>query len=935
MNKKRIYYRSLLILFCIFANIGLEASWLTKKKRTRRHHKKHTAQHKNHINKKIDAAFNQLDLKQADNQTRMQLAQAESPRQISKEQQIAKTRLTDQDRDALQNINQLTSDIQEKKLKSEEKIKKLEKEGIPKTAINEPTQLNNTNMSHEDITKQEEEEARIELNFENADLRNLLKQAEAIFDITFITDDSIEPIRQGGKAIKGNKISFKTHKPLTRTQAWNLVVTFLDIAGFGVVQQADPTIYRVKKYEDARQSALPAFIGMDPDELPSNDEIIRYVYFIKNSTVKALQPIIESLRSREAGFVVLQENKAFILTDRAYNVRTLMRIVRELDKVTTPQAMSVLKLRRAEAKDVEKLYQSLMQNKEGAPRPRFFGRRKEPTSLYFPEGTQVIAEPRTNSLILLGQQDAIKQIEDFIIKHVDVELDQPYSPLHVYDLKYANAVAIAQIMNNVTKFESNKPAARAGGVRGGDKFLKPMSFTAEPSTNQLIIQGNYEDYMTAKKIIDEIDQPQPQVAVEVLILAVDINDTKQLGTQIRSKEPGPEGFLGKNVKFQTGNLGNRIVENSNATVGVQRLLGDLITLATGQNPGSTLLTLGQDIFGVWGVLKMLKTVSNVQVVSNPFLVATNKTPAKVSLGETRRVNTAQVAAVQVVDAQGNEDANLSVEVTPQINDDGMIVLGVKIGFDQFTSTDPTSATKTTREINTKTIVANKEVLALGGLIKNKIQDSARKTPFLHKIPIFGWLFKNEAKAETKTSLLILISSRILTTEKEQITGRYTQDRIASYHGYINEMDAIHANHDPIHRSFFMDKENSTSKLVDNFIFKEQAKRKKERQEKKKTIGVVNNTRRRRRRGRRRKKQKTIIAQNEPQRISPYIAQPVKVAHMNHNKSDYMRKHLAPPPPIKKVQPKIKTKNLRSRINKQKKSKILLEDLLSNNEAELT
>ena len=53
--------------------------------------------------------------------------------------------------------------------------------------------------------------------------------------------------------------------------------------------------------------------------------------------------------------------KAFVLTDKAYNIKSLMNIVKELDKVTMPQAMSVLKLRRADAKRLKKLYDSLAQ----------------------------------------------------------------------------------------------------------------------------------------------------------------------------------------------------------------------------------------------------------------------------------------------------------------------------------------------------------------------------------------------------------------------------------------------------------------------------------------------------------------------------------------------------------------------------------------------
>ncbi len=90
-------------------------------------------------------------------------------------------------------------------------------------------------------------------------------------------------------------------------------------------------------------------------------------------------------------------------------------------------------------------------------------------------------------------------------------------------------------------------------MRGGDKYLKPITFTAEKATNQVIIKGNYEDYITAKEIIDKLDIAQPQIAIEVLILELSLNDNKTLGTQLRSKETGcADNLLGKilNSKHQ-------------------------------------------------------------------------------------------------------------------------------------------------------------------------------------------------------------------------------------------------------------------------------------------------------------------------------------------------------------------------------------------------
>jgi len=668
--------------------------------------------------------------------------------------------------------------------------------------------------------QQEEEEEVIELNFENADLQNFIKQIEDIFEVTFIPDDAVQPLAQGRKQIRGNKISFKTQQPFSKKKVWDLFITFLEISGFTIVPQADPNMYRITTIPTARKSPIITFIGVDYTMLPENDEIVRYVYFIQNASVDSIKNIIDPLRSNASSLVVLKEHKAFILTDKAYNIRTLMKIVKELDKTSMPQSMSILKLRRADAKQVKELYDSLIQPADRGT-SRFFSR-KQPTSLFFPENTRIIVEPRTNALILLGPKNALQKIEDFIIKNIDIELDQPYSPLHSYQLKYADAVTIADIMNNVTQYGKDSEVGKSGGVRGIDKYLRPMAFVPEKETNRLIIKGYYEDYLKAKKIIEKLDEAQPQIAIEVLILAINAADTKELGTQLRSKSPGgPDGLIGQNVKFQTSGLfagTSKIVENANATSGVNRLLGDLLSVVVGASAGNTILALGEDKFGVWGIFQALQTFTDAEIISNPFLIATNKTPATVYLGEERRIRTATIVGTSEVDSFGSDEAKLEVKITPQINSDGMILLDLIITINDFTdSVNLQDATKNIREIKTSTIVANNEVLALGGLIRNRVTKNQTKTPFFGDIPVLGWLFKNQSKREEKQNLLILISSRIIEPNTERVAHEFTEERIADYYGTIDSMHQNVQKRDPIHKLFFESNKKGHEKTVEDFL----------------------------------------------------------------------------------------------------------------------
>jgi len=669
-------------------------------------------------------------------------------------------------------------------------------------------------------------EDKIEFQFENASLELLINQIADLWKISFITDDAFNPLPLGTRSVKGTKITFKTNRPLTRDEAWDLFVTFLDISGFAILPEPQEDIYRITITENARKSPLPTFIGIDPELLPDSDQIIRYVYFVENSSIEAIKTVVDVLKSAAAPALALQDHKAFLITDKAYNIKNLMGIVKELDRVVMPQALSVLKLHKAEATDVKALYESLI-SQEAAGGPRIFQPRKSPSSTYFPENVKLIAEPRTNSLILMGAQDAIKKIEDFIINHVDVDLAQPYSPLYVYQLKYADVQTVADIMNNITKFGNSSEAGRSGGIRGSDKFLKPMSFTPEPDTNQLVIKGDYTDYLAAKEIIDKLDESQPQVAVEVLILGVTLLEQKELGAQLRSKVPGTDGLLGDNVRWQTSGLfygvnAQGIEENQTTTSGSQRLLGNLVNLVLGAPAGNTVVSLGADAFGVWGIFQALQTISNAQIISNPFIVATNKTQAKVEVGEIRRVITGQVVGQQTVNSFGNFGASLKVEISPQINSDGMIVLDIKVTLESFIggNSDPNNAQKTVRKIETQTIVADKEVIALGGLIRNEIDENVSKTPVLGDIPVIGWLFKNRHKGDNKQNLLVLISSRIIEPGSTQDVASFTQGRVTEYQTVIDSMHDISEKRDPVYKVFFQNKSGQlTDHETDELIFR--------------------------------------------------------------------------------------------------------------------
>ncbi|NBQ17799.1 hypothetical protein EBU24_05785, partial [bacterium] len=400
----------------------------------------------------------------------------------------------------------------------------------PAPAIKQTTQEQDI---FEKAKKEEEQEQKFSFYLKEASFENVITYMENLLKVKFLPDDAVSPQIAGGALSKGQKVTFKTNKMLTRTEIWDLFIKFLDLAGLAVVPGTIADLYHITSTTNANQDPIPCYFGTDITKLPNNPTKIRYIYFVQNLPLATLKTITDSLVSATAKVNTFDDLGALIISDKSSNIRSLMVIIQELDK-ETPEAMSILKLKQVEAATVKKLYDDLT-SLEAPGGNKYGGQRRQPQAPYFPLDARIIVEPRTNSLILLGPKKALQKIEDFIIKYIDVTLDIPYSPLHVYDLQYTDATNMASILSTVVKFGSGTTAGQYGGTIGGEQFFKAVTITPEPTGNKLIIKAEDNDYAKLKNIIEQLDIVQPQVALECLIVSVDIQKNKALSAQFRNK----------------------------------------------------------------------------------------------------------------------------------------------------------------------------------------------------------------------------------------------------------------------------------------------------------------------------------------------------------------------------------------------------------------
>jgi len=314
-----------------------------------------------------------------------------------------------------------------------------------------------------------QDEGALLLNFANSDILNLLKYFEAEFKVTFITDDAINPIPSGGKSLIGSKINFTSNSPISRKQAWNVFITLLELAGVTLQPSSIARTYRVVPLlKDANngytKGPLPLYIGINPNELPDSDMRVRYVYIVKNTSIEAVKNIIKSMQSPASPDPIeILEIRGVLITDRIYNIKTIMAIIEEIDQLTTPETLVVIKLKKADATKVVDLYKNLIKE-EGGASTKILGPKRSDTISYFDPSVKLIPEPRTNSIIALGAEESISKIEDFITNYEDTVVKNPYLQTRRFQLKYTQAEAVARILQQAVDFKNDSEAGKFGSI---------------------------------------------------------------------------------------------------------------------------------------------------------------------------------------------------------------------------------------------------------------------------------------------------------------------------------------------------------------------------------------------------------------------------------------------------------------------------------------
>ncbi len=313
--------------------------------------------------------------------------------------------------------------------------------------------------------------------------------------------------------------------------------------------------------------------------------------------------------------------------------------------------------------------------------------------------------------------------------------------------KLADANALAGELRIITRPLSYAKAADLVPIVTRSTLSARGDVQIDARTNTLIIRDLADRLQAATDLIATLDRPQPQVEIEARIITINRNFAKELGISW-----GFNGRVDPSVGTSTGLAFPSSGVLTGGTGGVNLAAPSALGLALGSINGA----LNLDV-----ALRALESSGKVRIVSSPRVTTQNNIEAEITQGTQIPVQTVSNNTVTVTFIP----AALVLRVTPQITASNTVIMRIVVdksapNYSQTSAAQPTPSIDK-QAAQTTVLVADGDTTVIGGIYNSQESMTNDRTPLLHRIPLFGWLFKNDISRESQDELLIFITPKIL------------------------------------------------------------------------------------------------------------------------------------------------------------------------------
>ena len=351
------------------------------------------------------------------------------------------------------------------------------------------------------------------------------------------------------------------------------------------------------------------------------------------------------------------------------------------------------------------------------------------------------ADERTNTLIITDRASSVSRLTKMVTA-LDIESPPGQETLHIYKLQNADSEEVAKVLAAVATARATQRRVTAPRRKGASaKAIVPSAIVADKSSNSLIITAEPEEYIALKKIIKELDILQKQVFIEALIAEVSESLMSELG-----------------IKWED-----------------ETMRQSLFGLAIG-----SITDVSEFPASIGSLINFYQSNSDFHILSTPQIQCVNNQEATITVAQ----NIPYLKESEITDdddvisTYDYKDVGVVLKILPQISSESKFV---KLKLSQEVTElvgDLTEMPITAkRAAETTIIVADRQTIIIGGLIKETREQVIHKIPLLGDIPLLGLLFRRKTFQKERTNLLIFITPYIISSSQDAEKLREEKEKI--------------------------------------------------------------------------------------------------------------------------------------------------------------
>ena len=553
--------------------------------------------------------------------------------------------------------------------------------------------------------------------YKDADIKTFAQDIALLTDKTIILDPRVKGL-----------ITIYSDAPLNTESIWEVFLSTMEVQGYNVLKDGD--IYRVIP----SQEGVKNFSEAGDFQGSIGSEVIKLRFSSAKDIVNAVKPIV-GVRSY---IVALNNDREVLISDDADNIKRIKDIIRNLDS-ELDTSISEFKLKNLSSIEALRLINSL----KADPNTRF-------------DKLAVATFQGSNKLIFSGPLEIVIRAKR-VLSQLDLDNNLTENTKVIY-LNYSKAEDILKILNDISASFNQEENADYKTV-----------ITSHEETNSIVIRSNPQTIQTLTSIVEQLDIRRPQVYVEAIIVEISDESAKALGvdTIYSGESDGNTPIALTRFPSTTSPDLLSIIGSADDDSDISTSTGAASSIlgTRGFVAGIGNLRDGEDNFAL--LLSLLREDQNSNILSTPSAVVMDNEEASLLVGQEIPITTGESLGANNITpfrTTSREEIGVKLEIKPQINESDSVALLIRQEVSSIAGAQlPNSTDLITnkREIETTVLADNGEILVLGGLISEEIQESVNKVPILGDIPLIGRLFQSSATSVQRRNLMIFLRPTIL------------------------------------------------------------------------------------------------------------------------------------------------------------------------------